>query len=240
MMHDDVDIDLMTSDFVLWRCLHGGPLTADTIMQWEANSPLPWGEFYSRNMPLLTKITEAYGACAIIARHGKEIVGQLRFYPKIIQQISKSKELGFCLQQKFPHGPADDFSNTEFPPFDTLEEKTLIVHCIMTGSPQQKENPYQRKGLGTRMVRFLVDWARVYGWTAIEAKTHEDIPLLYAISGCAGKTFWKKLNFHVSKVAIEEVLLGETDFNRALRDSAKGAGIDPALIANTYTMRLEM
>lgn len=91
-MHSHVDIELMTSDFILWRCLHGGPLTPDTMFQWEENSALPWMEFYNRNMPLLTKLTEVYGACAVLARHDKEIVGQLRFYPKVIWQISASKE----------------------------------------------------------------------------------------------------------------------------------------------------
>lgn len=90
------------------------------------------------------------------------------------------------------------------------------------------------------MVEFLIHWARTYGWTAIEAKTHEDIPFLYAISGSAGKTFWEKLNFHVSEVSTEEILLEETDLTKALRDSAKEAGIDPAIIANSYTMRLDL
>lgn len=239
-MHNTVSIALMISDFILWRCLHGGTLNSNTIMKWDADSSMSWIELYNRNMPLLTKLTATYGACAIIARHGEEVVGHLRFYPKIIQQICASNELNFCLQQKSPDGPADDFAEKEFPPFEELTEKTLIVHCIMAGSPTQQEKPYQRKGVGTRMVQFLVDWARAYGWKAIEAKTHEDIPLLYAVSGCAGKTFWEKLNFHVTKVATEAFFLGDTDFNRAVRDSAKEAGINPALVTNTYTMRIEL
>lgn len=239
-MHGNVKIGLMTPGFILWRCLHGGPLTPDTIMKWETDPPLPWMEFYHRNMPLLTKITETYGACAVIARHGEECVGQLRFYPKIVQKMCMSDELAFCLQQKYPHGPADDFIEREFPSFETLEDKTLIIHCIMTGSPKQEENPYQRVGLGSRMVQFLIEWARAYGWKAIEAKTHEDIPLLYAISGCAGKTFWMKLGFEISKVATEESFLGDTAFTKALRDSALEGGTAPELVANTYTMRLEL
>jgi hypothetical protein len=239
-METNVNIELMTSDFILWRCLHGGPLNVDTILPEEENNALPWMEFYNRNVPLLTKLTRAYGACAVLARHDKEIVGQLRFYPKIVWQISSNKENEFCLQQKFPAGPADNFSNTEFPPFKALEEKTLFVHCIMAGSPQQKENPYQRKGIGTRMAQFLINWARSYGWTAIEVKTYEDIPLLYTLSGCAGKTFWLKQKFYVSRVTTEEILLEETDLTRSLRDSAKGAGIDAALMSNSYTMRLDL
>ncbi len=239
-MRGEVDIGLMTPDFILWRCLHGGPLTADTLLRWEADSPLPWQELHDRNVPLLAKLTAVYGACAVLARRGPAIVGQLRFYPKIMQHLTQSPELEFCLQQQFPHGPADALARTDFPPFGTLADKTLVVHCLMTGSPQQSENPYQRQGLGTQLVRFLVDWARGYGWTAIEARAYADIPLLYAVSGCAGRTFWEKLHFRVVKTATEAALLDETDFNRAVRESAAGAGVDPGLIANKYTMRLEL
>lgn len=239
-MQSDVNIGLMRPDFIIWRCLHGGPLTADTIMNVEKEAPLPWAELCQRNVPLLKKLTATYGACAVIARDGEACVGHLRFYPKIIQWMCSSDELQFCLQQKFPHGPADDFAEREFPSFEALADKTLSVHCIMTGSPKLKDNPYQRQGLGTAMVRFLIDWARGYGWKAIEAKTHEDIPLLYAISGCAGKTFWTKLGFRVSKVATEAMFLEDSAFAKALRDSALEVGTDPSLVANTYTMRLEL
>jgi GNAT superfamily N-acetyltransferase len=40
---------------------------------------------------------------------------------------------------------------------------------MMAGSLQQKENTYQRKGIGTHMVKALIEWAKANGWEQIEA-----------------------------------------------------------------------
>jgi hypothetical protein len=34
VMIDEIVIEMMTRDFILWRCLHGGPLTRETIDKW--------------------------------------------------------------------------------------------------------------------------------------------------------------------------------------------------------------
>lgn len=58
---------------------------------------MPWARYREWNIPLLAKITRTYGACAILARAGNEIVGQLRFYLKAI--VSLENAGGLCLQQ---------------------------------------------------------------------------------------------------------------------------------------------
>jgi hypothetical protein len=126
--------------------------------------------YRQRNLPLLRKIAKTYGACAILARDGDHIVGQLRFYPKAICDLKGAG--GLCLQQDHPAGPAEDFADHDFPPLAQIEDKTLVVHCLMTGSPQQRENPYQRKGIGTRMVRALIQWAKTNGWERNEADSY--------------------------------------------------------------------
>ncbi|MBN1518341.1 GNAT family N-acetyltransferase [Candidatus Sumerlaeota bacterium] len=190
-MLDDIVIELMTQDFILWRCLHRGPLSRDTIDQWPPDSQLPFERYRRRNIPLLEELTRVYGSCAIIARAGEQLIGQLRFYPKAVRELSGGDYL--CLQQDFPFGPADDFAETGFPPFSQIKDKTLVVHCLMAGSVNQKGNPYQRKGIGSRMVKTLIEWARANGWERIEANAFEDIPIIYAITGSAGQSFWKKL-----------------------------------------------
>lgn len=166
-MIEDVVVEPMTKEFILWRCLHDGPLSRDNINQWPSASTLPWVRYRYRNTPLLTKLTRTYGVCAIIARDADQIVGQLRFYPKTVCGMEGAG--GLCLQQDHPAGPAEDFANSDFQDPAHIEDKTLAVHCLMTGSPQQKENPYQRKGIGTRMVRTLIQWAKANGWERIEA-----------------------------------------------------------------------
>jgi hypothetical protein len=238
-MLSDVVIGMMSSRFILWRCLHGGPLTEDTLDQPKPHLLVPWDRLRARNLPLLAKLTQVYGSCAVIARDGKQIVGQLRFYPKIVCGMAAPGP-GLCMQQTFPSGPADDFVGNNFPPLDQIADKTLFVHCLMTGSPQQEHNPYQRKGLGSRLVRTLVTWAREEGWHAVEATAYADLPSIYAVTGQAGKTFWEKLAFSVIETSVEPAFVeeGAEGFVNALLKEAADRGMDAAAAKAKYMMRL--
>ena len=123
-----------------------------------------------------------------------------------------------------------------------MADKTLFVHCMMTGSSQREENPYQRKGIGSRLVRTLIAWARPRGWSAIEATAYADLPCVYAITGQAGKTFWEKLGFHVVETTIEPAFLeAENDgFVRTLLNEAAGRGMDATVAKTRHTMRLDL
>ena len=148
-MIEDVVVEPMTEEFILWRCLHGGPLSCKTIDLWPETgemSTLPWERYRERNVPLLRKLIQTYGTCAILARDGEKVVGQLRFYPKVVRDMHGHGYL--CLQQDPPPGPSDEFADSDFPELAEIEDKTLSVNCLMTGSSQLAENPYQRKGLG--------------------------------------------------------------------------------------------
>lgn len=238
---EDVVIEPMTEEFILWRCLHGGPLSRDIIDQWSSDGNMPWERFRKRNVPLLSKLTRTYGACAIIARDGDKIVGQLRFYPKGVCNMERSG--GLCLQQDHPAGPAEDFADNTFPALAQMEDKTLVVHCLMTGSPQQKENPYQRKGIGTRMVRTLIQWAKAHGWEGIEADSFEDLPIIYKITGSAGHTFWEKLGFHIADRHPHPLLQNGNDFVTfvtTLEEQAKSIGIPPEKARDRLVMRLDL
>ena len=111
-MPDDIAIEMMPPDLILWRCLHGGPLTRENLERCEPRPEMDWPALRARNVPLLRKLTEAYGACAVVAREGDRIVGTLRFYPKAVWTMAGSD--GFCLQQPFPCGPPQDFADTAF------------------------------------------------------------------------------------------------------------------------------
>lgn len=238
-MIEDVVVEMMGRDFLLWRCLHGGPLNRQTIDQPRPHPACPWPEFRARNIPLLEKLTATYGACAVVARDGDRIVGMLRFYPKAICSLAEPGP-GLCMQQKHPAGPSDDLVRRRFPPLEGMADKTLRIHCLMTGSPQQEQNPYQRKGLGKAMVLHLIEWARRTGWRAVEAAAYEDLDLIYAITGQAGKAFWEKLGFHIAEVGPEPALEQEDEFVKALRQQAASRGLDPAAAASRYLMRFEL
>ena len=243
-MVEDVVVEPMTEQFILWRCLHGGPLSRDTIDQWSSASTLPLGRYRERNTPLLVKLTRTYGACAIVARDGDEIVGKLRFYPKAVCEMDSAGCM--CLQQDHPAGPADDFVDSEFPDPAQIEDKTLVVHCMMTGTSLQAENPYQRKGIGTRMVRALIEWAKANSWERIEADSFEDIPIIYEITGSAGHTFWERLGFRlVDRHPHPDLQGGSADvefveFIKTLEEQAKSMGIPPARARDRLVMRLDV
>ena len=237
-MSDNVVIESMTDKFILWRCLHYGPLSCETIDQWPAESEIDWQRYRTRNVPLLVKLTQTYEACAILARVDDRIVGQLRFYPRIIWNMDSAGEM--CLQQDFPNGFADDFAETEFPPLQEIEDKTLAIHCLMTGSPQEEENPFQRRGIGSRMVKFLIEWAKTKGWEHIEVDAFEDIPLIYEMTGSAGITFWEKLGFCIVDRHPHPYLQERNEFIVKLEEQAISAGISPERAKDRLVMRLDL
>ena len=230
---DDVTIRPMDETFILWRCLHGGPLSAKSIEHWSAGGP-DWEHLRERNVPILRRLIRTYGSCAMLAWVGDKVVGFLRFYPRYLSELPGSGLM--CLQQSFPNGPSPHLLDSPIPPREELADRTLAVHCLMTGSPGQSENPYQRRGLGTRLARATIDWARREGWEAIEATAYEDVDILYRVTGQAGMTFWGKLGFVVVSEDREPGIEGT--FMETVRRQLAEHGKNPARAQNRYRMRL--
>jgi GNAT superfamily N-acetyltransferase len=237
-MGKDIVIEPMTEKFILWRCLHFGPLSHRTIDRYPPDSQIDWERFRTRNIPLLAKLTMSYGACAVLARADDRMVGQLRFYPRIVWDMQEAGEM--CLLMDYPNGPVDDFAEKEFPPMEKIEDKTIAIHCFMTGSSQQEENPYQRKGIGTRMVKFLIEWARAKGWERIEVDAFEDLPLIYEITGSAGLSFWKKLGFHIADRHPHPYLQEQSEFVDKLEEQARSAGVSLEKAKDRIVMRCDL
>ena len=235
-MSSNVVIEPMSKDFIVWRCLHSGPLSKESI---EKLPPEPFVDFEklrARNIPLLNRLIETYGTCAILAKDGDLVVGTLRFYPKMF--FPDENLMGFCLQQGPPYGPSQDSVEREFPPLQDIQDKTLEVHCMMTGPFCQKDNPYRRKGIGTRMARELIRWAKEKGWEASEATAYEEVEFMYANFGAAGRSFWEKLEFRMVSKGIETALEGE--ILKTMQQQVVALGLTPADARNKYTMRLEL
>jgi len=235
-MAEEIVVEPMTEDFILWRCIHSGPLSHDTIDQWSPDDKMPWLRYLDRNKALLSKLTHIYGACAIVAKDGDDIVGQLRFYPKAAWEMGGAGLL--CLQQDSPAGPVDDFAEMDFPPREKLQDRTLEVHCLMAGPASDQR--YKRKGIATRMVKVLIQWAKANGWEAIEANSFEDLPLLYQVTGNAGHTFWEKLGFRVADRFPHPHFQERTDFVIKLEEQGKTMGIAPEKATDRIVMRLDL
>lgn len=235
-MIDNVQIEPMTRDCILWRCLHSGPISCAEVDERPADDKLPWERYWQRNALLLEALTRVYGACAILARDGGRIVGHLRFYPKAVCDMPGAGQL--CLQQDYDAGPEDHFAESSFPPLAEIKDKTLVVHCLMTGSPQQEENPYQRKGVATRMALKLIEWAKAQGWEWLEARSFEDLPIVYELTGSAGRVFWEKLGFTLAERHPHPYLQQPCEFVARLEAQARAAGIPPERARDELVMRL--
>ena len=237
-MLEDVVIRPMSTGFILWRCLHSGPLDEANIEATKPHPKVDWAAHNAINVPLLSKLIRTYGTCAMLAWDRDRVVGYIRFYPKVINDMPDAGHM--CLQQAFPNGPSPELVTRRFPPLDEIEDKVLQVHCLMTGSPQRDENPYQRKGLGSRLARAMVDWARVNSWDAIEAEAYVDLPLFYEVTGNAGRKWWERLGFSVASAGIEPAMLDESDFMGTAKEQAVELGLDPESVTTRYTMRLDL
>ena len=234
---DRLIIEPMREDFLVWRCLHRGPLGPRTIDDPAPHPQIDWPATRARNLPLLRNLVRTYGSCAILARDGDEVVASLRFYPKSLCTFSPGGA-ALCLQQPYPAGPKEDAGSQTFPPLEALSEKVLFVHCLLVVSPADDPARYRRQGLATRMALELVRWAGERGWRAIEAHAYEEIPMLYAIAGVAGKRFWEKIGFRVVHADTEPGMTGE--ILDAVRKDALAAGIPGEQAANRYLMRRDL
>ena len=232
-------IEMMSAEALLWRCLHGGPLTAASVDAPGPDGHVPFEAFRARNLRFLDNLVKTYGACAVVAKEGEAVVGHLRFYPKTVRDLA-APGLGLCLQQEFPSGPADDLGRRRFPPLDEIADKTLLVHCMMVASDGPGGGSLRRRGIGRRMAGALVDWAGANGWRAIEATAYASLPIVYTISGQAGRSFWEGLGFRLVGTGREPLLEEENDFVRTMREQAAASGIDPVSIVDKYTMRREL
>jgi GNAT superfamily N-acetyltransferase len=214
--------------FLLWRCLHDGSVTRKNLDAPPDESRLP---FQETAVALLKKLTELYGSAAILAWEGDEVVGLLRFVPKVVSQMEGGG--GFCLLQPHPAGPKEDFPQGVFPSKETIEDRTLVVTCMQLLSDRQ------RKGIGRAMVERLKSWAREEGWEAIEATAYQDLPLVYEVTGNAGRNWWRGLGFHVRESLEEEAMKEYGEFLHALEIQAREKGMEPHKVTQKFIMRWE-
>ena len=254
-MNKEITIEPMTEDFILWRCLHSGPLSKQTMEQYasEEGQIVNFKKIRDINIPLLRKLIKTYGTCAIVARKGDEIIGVLRFYPKALMSMEKAGSM--CLQQDHPAGPNADLINEPFPSLDQIEDKTLQVHCIMTSRPyvgdkeadvlgehyRSQQDAGARKGIGLKLAHAFITWAKEQGWKRIEVMTFADLDIFYGVTGGAGKSFWEKAGFKLQNTRPMSRDDWPDEKAHALIDAqAKAAGISHEQAWSFYDMICEL
>ena len=70
-MADHIVVEMMSSEFIVWRCLHSELLATSNV-----NSPA-WEQFHERNESFLVKMIEIYGSCAVVAKDADHVVARL-------------------------------------------------------------------------------------------------------------------------------------------------------------------
>ena len=134
------------------------------------------------------KIIRAYGTCAITAWQDKSLVGFLPFMPINCGM----PEMTFCVvAPEDKQTPLAAIVAAEPIPFEKLNPKVLKVQCA---SVAWNKNMY-RKGIGSAMARYLVDWSRAQGWERIEgwAFAHSGVDDAYV--WIPSIQFWEKAGF---------------------------------------------
>ncbi len=222
-----VEIRPMDVDLVTNVCLHHGPLAACMLTP-AADATVdarllahPWPDSLIDELAprlgqglfcppghsverreFLREITRRYGACAIQAWDGGLIVGVVRFFPSSLllqlgQRSASLRESWF-----WSAVAADDPANT------------LFILCVETGAatfqpgllvmpPSEPTavdpEAYQRRGIGSQLVRALIDWARARGWARLQVGAGQDLEIVYGLAGTGGRTFWEKLGFRAAR-----------------------------------------
>ena len=192
-----VEIRPMGEDHILPRCLHDGPIDATIAQACETADlhfpPHPWSDETIRDLvaenpdfglcdagegfpaEFMREMIRRYGTCALLAWEEQKVVGFIRFYPMEVARPVGERERGQgepILDPTLACEPAEDGG-------------ALSVHCLMTcppytgvienPPPEVKEDPNfrsaqdvgGRKGIGLRLAKALVPWARERGWKRV-------------------------------------------------------------------------
>lgn len=136
------------------------------------------------------KVMAAYGTGAIMTWQERKLVGLLPFMPV----DCGLPQMSFCVcAPAATQTPLERIIPARATPFAELTPKVLWVECLSVN-----RNLY-RKGIGSAMVRFLVDWAREQGWERIEGRAFASPDIDDAYRWIPSIEFWGKLGFSRTK-----------------------------------------
>ncbi|MDP2898445.1 MAG: GNAT family N-acetyltransferase [bacterium] len=157
-----MNIRAMDKDFVLFRCVHWGPLSPSNIETAPANIPgLLEGQF-ERNRRFLTRVIDAYGSCGMLAMDREFVVGHVRFYPQAICDQHR-----FCCQDP-NNAIKQEMVEMNLPKIENPAKRILRIDCILV------HEDYRGRGLSHALLDGVLEWAREHNWTAVRAWASPD------------------------------------------------------------------
>lgn len=129
------------------------------------------------------KLTENYDACAILAWQEQTVIGFLPFLPTECGML-----LPHCLHYVAEGGMAAVRAFSPVPK-DNMRQRFLQTHCLSV------KQTMRRKGLGSKMVRYLIEWAIANEWQRIEGWAFEKSNFGWL----PDIVFWEKCGFKRGK-----------------------------------------
>jgi len=148
----------MNKDFILFCCLHCGPLSRSTI---DEKCSLP-KEQLDRNKTFLARLIDTYGSCAVLAMEGDLVVAHARFYPQIIYD-----QFEFCCQDP-NHAITQEMVEMKLPPLANPAERILRITCFLV------HEDYQGQGLSHKLIDAILEWAKNNAWKSVKCFAYPD------------------------------------------------------------------
>ena len=152
----------MSKDFILFRCLHDGPLSPSNIETKSMNIGSLSKKQLDRNQKLLTRLIDAYGSCAMLTMEGDSVIAHARFYPQIIYNRFK-----FCCHDP-KHIITQEMVEMNLPPLTNPTERILRITCFFV------HKDYRGQGLSHKLINAILEWAKNNGWKSVRCFAYQD------------------------------------------------------------------
>ena len=136
---DVIEVKEMTDEYVFDRCPLKTPLNPLNLP--EDTYPGYGKRAKGVRRRFFQEVKNRYGNCVLFAWNDNEIIGFLIFLPKTV-----ARKIGLKTSSN-----------------DNLLHQTLQYVCM------QLVSAYRKKGVGTKMMKSLITWAKNNGWKRIEA-----------------------------------------------------------------------
>ncbi len=172
----------MDSNYIIGEDQNKAGVTFE-IMCWPGKAvPNQWP-----NPPVVAyfkKVMDTYGTGAIMAWQGQTLVGFLPFMPL----NCGLPEMVFCVCAPIEHTP-EHISASTVVPLNELNPKVIKVQCLSVSKR------LRRKGIGSAMVIYLIDWAKQQGWEKIQGWAFESSEIDDSYTWLPSIQFWEKSGF---------------------------------------------
>ena len=152
----------MDKDFILFQCLHCGPLSPSNIETKSRNKEGISKEQFERNKKFLTRITDAYGSCAMLAIEGNSVVAPARFYPQIILN-----QVDFCCHDP-KYAITQKMVEMDLPAIENPADRILKIDCFLVHEKNRGQ------GLSHALIDGILEWAQSNNWKTVRAHAASD------------------------------------------------------------------